>query len=55
MGADTRSFLDAGASPDSVWLYKIGSIDPVGIWKAWTTKVITKKTKTAVSAISSKY
>ena len=30
-------------------------MEPVGIWKAWTTKVITKKTKTAVSAMSSKY
>src|SRR5512137_2913573 len=30
-------------------------MEPVGIWKAWTTKVMTKKTKTAVSAMSSKY
>ena len=30
-------------------------MEPVGIWKAWTTNVMTKKTKTAVSAMSSKY
>jgi len=43
--------LTSRKSPTS----RVGSIEPVGIWKACTTKVMTKKTKTAVSTMSSKY
>jgi hypothetical protein len=47
--------LVAGQSDRKSPTRRFGSMEPVGIWKAWTTKVMTKKTKTAVSARSSKY